>query len=220
MADMNIEKARHNMIEQQIRPWDVLDERVLEQVMRIPREDFVPAEYRSLAFTDMELPIGSGEVMMEPKLEARMLQTLAVQPEDKILEVGTGSGYVTALLAALGSEVFSVELDEQLLEQAGQRLAAHNIDNVVLQQGDASQGWSAAQPYNVIAVTGSVSSIPRGLKENLQVGGRLFVVVGEAPVMEAVLVTRVNANEWREEILFETVLPPLKGAEAPQTFEF
>ena len=220
MADMNIEQARHNMVEQQIRPWDVLDQQVLDLVLRIPREEFVPPEYRSMAFVDMPLPIGHGEVMMEPKLEARMLQTLAVQPGDRVLEVGTGSGYVTALLATLAAEVISVEIEPELLEQARQRLAVHGINNIVLEQGDAAGGWDKAQPYDVIAVTGSLTTLPQGLKENMQVGGRLFAVIGESPIMEAVLVTRINANEWREEVLFETWLPPLKGPERAKPFVF
>ncbi|MCW8959892.1 MAG: protein-L-isoaspartate O-methyltransferase, partial [Gammaproteobacteria bacterium] len=158
---MNIEKARHNMVEQQIRPWDVLDQRVLDLVLRIPREEFVPAEYRSMAFVDMPLPIGHGEVMMEPKLEARMVQSLAIQPGDKVLEVGTGSGYVTALLAGLAADVVSVEIEPELLEQARQRLTTHGISNAVLEQGDAANGWDKAQPYDVIAVTGSVAALPR-----------------------------------------------------------
>jgi len=220
MADMNIEQARHNMVEQQIRPWDVLDQQVLDLVLRIPREEFVPTEYRSMAFVDMPLPIGHGEVMMEPKLEARMLQTLAVQPGDRVLEVGTGSGYVTALLATLAAEVISIEIEPELLEQARQRLAMHGINNIVLEQGDAAGGWDKAQPYDVIAVTGSLTTLPQGLKENMQVGGRLFAVIGESPIMEAVLVTRINANEWREEVLFETWLPPLKGTERATPFVF
>lgn len=220
MADMNIEKARHNMIEQQIRPWEVLDPQVLDLILRIPREEFVPAEYRAQAFTDMALPIGCDEVMMEPKVEARMLQSLSVQPGDKVLEVGAGSGYVTALLAALASEVISVEIHPELLEQARSNLSAQHIDNVTLEEGNAANGWDKAQPYDVIAVTGSMPTISQGLKENLQIGGRMFVVVGGDPIMEAVLVTRINANEWREEFLFETVIPPLKGAGKKASFEF
>jgi len=206
---MNIEKARHNMIEQQIRPWDVLDPRVLDLLQRVPREKFVLPEYRSLAFTDMELPIGQDEVMMEPKLEARMLQSLAVRPDDKVLEVGTGSGYVTAMLAGLAAKVVSVEINAELQAQASRRLATMGIGNVTLEQGDAANGWDKGQPYNAIAVTGSLPSLPQGLKNNLEVGGRLFAVVGKAPVMQAVLVTRLNANEWNEEVLFETVVPAL-----------
>jgi protein-L-isoaspartate(D-aspartate) O-methyltransferase len=220
MADMNIEQARHNMIEQQIRPWDVLDQRVLEQIMRTPREDFVPSAYRNAAFTDMMLPIGHEQVMMEPKLEARMLQTLDIQAEDKVLEVGTGSGYLTALLAGLASRVVSVEIVPELHEQAKALLQHHGIDNVTLEQGDAVNGWNAQQPYDAIAVTGSLPSVPQGLKENLQIGGRLFVIVGEEPVMTAQLITRINANEWREETLFETVVPPLMSTQKVQHFMF
>lgn len=220
MADMNIEKARHNMIEQQIRPWDVLDQRVLNLIQRIPREEFVLPEYRSLAFTDMELPIGNDEVMMEPKLEARMLQSLAIQPTDKVLEIGTGSGYVTAMLAGLAAQVVSVEIEPALQQQAARRLATQGIGNVTLEQGDASNGWANGQPYNAIAVTGSMPVLPKGLKENLQVGGRLFAVVGEAPAMQAVLVTRINTNEWREEALFETVVPSLHNVQQAEAFVF
>lgn len=220
MADMNIEQARHNMIEQQIRPWDVLDQRVLEQVLRTPREDFVPPAYRNAAFTDMMLPIGHDQVMMEPKLEARMLQALAIQPHEKVLEIGTGSGYLTALLAGMASQVVSVEIVPELHEQAKALLARHGIDNITLEQGDAANGWNAHQPYDAIAVTGSLPSLPQGLKDNLQIGGRLFAVVGEVPAMRAVLVTRINANEWREETLFETVVPPLMSAQKVQHFTF
>lgn len=220
MADMNIEKARHNMIEQQIRPWDVLDPRILNLLQRIPREDFVLPEHRSLAFTDMELPIGNDQVMMEPKLEARMLQALAILPTDKVLEVGTGSGYVTAMLANLAAQVVSVEIEPELQQHAARRLATLGIGNVTLEQGNAASGWSNGQPYNAIAVTGSLPVLPKGLKENLQVGGRLFAVVGEAPAMQAVLVTRINSNEWREETLFETVVPPLQNVHQADAFVF
>lgn len=220
MADMNIEQARHNMIEQQIRPWDVLDQRVLDQILRTPREDFVAPAYRDAAFSDMMLPIGHGEVMLEPKLEARMLQALAVQAGDKVLEVGTGSGYLTALLAGLAAQVFSVEIEPELLEQAQSRLKRHGIDNVTLEQGDAANGWDAHQPYDVIAITGSLPALPQTFKENLQIGGRLFAFIGSEPVMEAVLITRINANEWREETLFETLVPPLHGVATEKPFTF
>jgi len=220
MADMNIEQARHNMIEQQIRPWDVLDQRVLEQILRTPREDFVLPAYRNAAFTDTMLPIGHDQMMMEPKLEARMLQALAVQPGEKVLEVGTGSGYVTALLAGMVRQVVSVEIVPELHGKAKALLARRGIDNVKLAQGDAANGWDAEQPYDAIAVTGSLPSLPLGLKQNLQIGGRLFAVIGEEPIMEAVLVSRINANEWREETLFETVVPHLMSAQKVQHFVF
>jgi len=220
MADMNIEQARHNMIEQQIRTWDVLDQRVLDQILRTPREDFVLPEYRAAAFTDMMLPIGHEEVMMEPKLEGRMLQALDIQPGDKALEVGTGSGYVTALLAGMAAEVFSVEIEPELHEQAKAKLAQLGFDNVLLEQGDASSGWEAHQPYDVIAITGSLPTLPSSFKENLQIGGRLFAILGSEPAMEAVLITRLNANEWREETLFETVIPPLRNITQEKQFTF
>lgn len=220
MADMNIEQARHNMIEQQIRPWDVLDQRVLELMRSVPREDFVPKAYRNIAFTDMMIPIGHDQVMMEPKQEARLLQALSVQPHEKVLEVGTGSGYLTALLAGMAREVVSVEIVSELHEEAKKQLASHGIDNVILELGDAANGWDSRQPYDVIAVTGSLPAVPRGLRENLQIGGRLFAIVGSEPAMEAILITRINANEWREENLFETVIPPLMTEQKVQHFIF
>lgn len=220
MADMNIEQARHNMIEQQVRPWDVLDAQVLELMTRSPREDFVTQSQRNLAFADIELPIGHGETMMFPRVEGRVLQALAIQPADKILEVGTGSGFLTYMLASMGGSVCSVELNEELAKDAEQRLRDHGINNVYIQVGDASQGWSSRQPYNAIAITGSLPSIPDNFKQQLQIGGRLFVVVGEAPIMEAKLVTRVGTNEWHEETLFETYLSPLKNITRSSKFQF
>ncbi len=220
MADMNIEQARHNLIEQQIRPWDVLDDRVLDTIMRCPRENFVAPAQRNLAFVDMELPIGHGERMMCPKVEARMLQGLNVQPGDRILEVGTGNGYVTMLLASLGDYVYSVEINEELARAAGKRLAEHGVDNVDIKVGDAANGWSNNQPYDVIAITGSLPSLPESFKQDLQIGGRLFAIVGEGPVMEAQLITRINANEWKEQVLFESWLAPLKNATSKVSFQF
>ncbi len=220
MADMNIEQARHNMIEQQIRPWEVLDDQVLAQVMRSPREDFVAPHPGNLAFVDMELPIGHGETMMCPRVEARMLQALNVQPSDKILEVGTGSGFVTLMLANMGRSVESVEIHEDLAEAARQRLAEHGVENAEVKVGDAANGWSAGQPYDVIAITGSMPSLPEQFKQDLQIGGRLFAVLGTAPVMEATLITRVNADEWQEEVLFETEIAPLQNCPSAIRFEF
>lgn len=218
--DMNIELARFNMIEQQVRPWDVLDQRVLDLMSQIPREAFVPEQLRALAFADTMLPLGNGEVMMEPKLEGRILQALALQPDDKVLEVGTGSGYLTALLAAQARKVVSVELDGELLESARQRLAERHVDNVNLHQGNAADGWGSEQPYDAIVLGGSVLAIPQGLKENMQVGGRLFAVVGEGILMKAVLLTRDTIKEWRELVLFETSLPPLHGLSTEPAFRF
>ena len=218
MTDMNLELARHNMIEQQIRPWEVLDQRILDLLQQVPREDFVPPRYRKLAFADIEIPLGHGEVMMQPKLEARLLQALDIQPNDRVLEVGTGSGYVTALLAHLGRQIFSVEINGELLEQARQRLASHNITNVTLTQGDAAGGWSSGAPYDAILLTGSVPELPEAFLKTMTIGGRLVAVVGSAPIMEATLITRLGENEWSEEGLFETVTPPLRNAVSHQPF--
>lgn len=217
---MNFELARFNMVEQQIRTWDVLDERVLALVGRMPREDFVPPAYRKLAFADMNIPLGHGQAMMAPKVEARMLQTLEIDPNDTILEVGTGSGYVTALLASLSKHVYSVEIAPELQVQAGPKLAAHNIRNVSLSLGDAARGWVRQAPYDVIAVTGSVPILPEEFRQQLKIGGRLFVIVGKSPAMEARLIRRLDAGSWAESSLFETDLPPLLNARAPDQFVF
>jgi protein-L-isoaspartate(D-aspartate) O-methyltransferase len=215
---MNFDQARFNMIEQQIRPWEVLDQRVLSLLPQVPREDFVPAAYRNLAFADTAVPVGHGEVMMAPKVEARMLQSLGIEPRDKILEIGTGSGYVTALLAKSGREVTSVEIHRDLAEQAATRLQAHDINNVHLEIGDGIRGWPSTAPYDVIAITGSMPLLEPLLEQQLTPGGRLFVVVGQAPVMEALLITRVGEQEWTRESLFETEIAPLLGAIEPPRF--
>lgn len=217
---MDLEYARHNMIEQQIRPWDVLDQRVLDLLTKVRREDFVPAIYQSLAFVDMDIPLGHGETMWAPKLEARALQSLAIQPGDRVLEVGTGSGYLTALLANLAAEVVSVEIAPEVKAEAERKLAAHGLANVRLEQGDAAQGWERSAPYDVIVLTGSTPVLPEALLRQLKVGGRLFVVVGEAPVMQARLVTRVGEAAWRTDVLFETEVKALHNAAQPERFAF
>jgi protein-L-isoaspartate(D-aspartate) O-methyltransferase len=219
MMTMDMEQARFNMIEQQIRPAEVLDPRVLEVVAQTPREDFVPEAYRELAFSDTNIPLG-GEVMMKPIMEARLLQALDIQPTDKILEIGTGSGYFTALLAKLGSHVHSVEIDPTLQAQAEAKLAAHNITNVSLVEGDGARGWDQDGPFDVIAITGSLPLLPESFQQNLSIGGRMVVIVGQAPVMEAKLITRVADDQWATEDLFETELPALRNAEQPQAFVF
>lgn len=217
---MNIEQARFNMIEQQIRPAEVLDYRVLDTIAATPREDFVPEAYRELAFSDINIPISDSEVMMKPLMEARLLQALDVQPSDKILEIGTGSGYFTALLAKLGQHVDSVEIDPALLQQARARLEAHGIGNVNLIEGDAARGWDEGGNYDVIAITGSLPILPEGLKQKLNVKGRLIAITGTAPVMEVTLITRTADDQWSTEALFETNQPALKNAEQPQGFVF
>ena len=217
---MDLEHARHNMIEQQIRPWEVLDQRVLDLLGKVKREDFVPAIYQSLAFVDMEIPLGHGELMWSPKLEARTLQSLAIQSTDRVLEVGTGSGYLTALLASLAAEVVSVEIEPEIQAEAEKRLAAHGFKNLRLEQGDAAQGWGRGAPYDVIVLTGSTPVLPDALLQQLTVGGRLFAVVGEAPVMQAQLVTRVGEAAWRTDVLFETEVKALCHAAQPERFVF
>jgi protein-L-isoaspartate(D-aspartate) O-methyltransferase len=220
MAPMNFEQARFNMVEQQIRTWEVLDPRVLDLLLQLRREDYVPTQYRALAFADMEIPLGHGERMLAPKMEARMLQELALKPGDKILEVGTGSGYMTALLASLGGHVYSVDIVAEFTQAAGSRLAAHGIANVTLEAGDAARGWNHHAPYDAIVLTGSVPVLPDAYTKCLQAGGRLVAVVGEAPVMEAQVISCVAAGVYSTTGLFETCITPLKNALQPAKFVF
>ena len=211
MSEMNVEQARFNMIEQQIRPWEVLDTRVLDVLAAVPRERFVPERYRHQAFADLEIPLGHGEHMMAPKIEGRMLQALDVQPTDVALEVGTGSGYVTACLAKLAAQVYSVDIVEAFKLGAQKILAELDIKNVTLRTGDAAHGWTQLPRYDVIAVTGSLPEYHDGFEKSLAIGGRLFVVVGEAPAMQAMLVRRVGEHEFSRTTLFETDLKALRG---------
>jgi protein-L-isoaspartate(D-aspartate) O-methyltransferase len=219
-----LEQARHNMVEQQIRTWEVLDQDVLDLLYVVPREEFVPPEHRALAFSDLEIPIeagtNSGERMWQPKLEARVLQELAVRKSDRVLEVGSGSGYLTALLSHRAAHVHSVEVRPGLAEMARRNLAHHGADNVTLEVGDAAHGWPQHAPYDVIVLTGSTPLLPRSLLEQLAVGGRLFAVIGVAPAMTATLVTCTAPGAFGMAELFETVLPPLVNAEQPPRFRF
>lgn len=217
---MELRDARFNMIEQQIRPWDVLDQQVLDLIGEVSRQDFVPVEYAGLAFADTEIPIGHGQVMMPPKLEARLLQALSLHPTDVALEVGTGSGYLTALLAHAVHRVISVDVIPDFRVTAEEKLAVYGIDNVTLETGDASRGWDGRGLYDAIAITGSLPVLPEAFQRSLNRGGRLFAVVGTAPIMEAVLIRRTGDNEWSRESLFETDLPMLINAPAPRRFEF
>ena len=217
---MDFERARFNMVEQQIRPWDVLDQQVLDLLFRMRREDYVPEPYRALAFADMEIPLGHGEKMLQPKLEARLLQELALKDTDQILEVGTGSGYMTALLASLGGHVYSVEIIPEFSVSAAAKLEAHGIVNVTLETGDAARGWDRHAPYDAIVLTGSVPVLPDAFQKSLKPGGRLIVVVGEPPVMEARLITCVSSGVCNSVGLFETCIAPLKNALQPERFVF
>jgi len=217
---MNLEQARTNMVEQQIRPWEVLDQDVLDLLYVVPRENFVPPADRNLAFVDMEIPIGEGERMWAPKIEARALQALAVHKSDQVLEVGTGSGYLTALLAHRAAHVRSVEIKPALAAFGRANIARHGVTNVMLETGDAAQGWAAGAPYDVIVLTGSVPVLPKAFLEQLAPGGRLFAIVGDAPIMTARLVTCVAPGSVRSAGLFETVVAPLVNCEQPPRFRF
>lgn len=217
---MNYEQARFNMIEQQIRPWEVLDPKILEVLAEVRREEFVPSRYRELAFADMHIPLGHAEVMLQPKVEARLLQELAVQPGDTILEVGTGSGHMTALVATLGKHVDSVEIRTDFEQLAAQKLRDHGFTNVTLEVGDAARGWHTEQPYDAVILTGSVPILPDSFRQSLTLGGRLVAIVGQPPIMEAVLIVRTTQSSWTHTSLFETSLPPLVNADAPSEFVF
>jgi protein-L-isoaspartate(D-aspartate) O-methyltransferase len=180
----------------------------------------VPPEHRNLAYADLNIPLGNGIVMMSPRLEARLLQALDVQPKDKVLEVGTGSGYLTWLLANLGSHVYSVEIDPAMAEAAAKRLDAHGIRNVSIGIGDGASGWETNAPFDAIIITGSLPILPEGFARSLAAGGRLVAIIGTGPVMEAIRITRTGENSWTRESLLETSLPALKNARAPSRFVF
>lgn len=218
MTEMNLEQARYNMIEQQIRPWEVLDQKVLDLLTQVPREEFAPPAYRNLAFTDMSIPLDHGQSMLPPKIEARLLQALEIQPQDDILQIGTGSGYVCALLASLGGHVTSIDIHADLQEKAQKVLAENNIRNVTMETGDGARGWNPNRTYDVIAVMGSLPVLPESFQLSLNKGGRLFAFIGDSPLMEAVLITRVGDNEWSHEVLFETDVPELENAPQPERF--
>jgi len=221
---MDFEQARFNMVEQQIRTWEVLDQDVLHLLFEVKRENFVSEAYRAIAFTDMEIPIGHNQSMMAPKLEARLLQEVAPAANESVLEIGTGSGYLTALLAKCADHVTSIEYFEDLRAQAAERLATNGVRNVVLKSGDAGRTPDAflltQETFDVIVLTGSVPSVPTAFLQRLNVGGRLFAVVGDEPVMEATLITKAGDNQFTSAKLFETVVPPLINAAQPSRFDF
>ncbi|WKB52578.1 protein-L-isoaspartate O-methyltransferase family protein [Eleftheria terrae] len=221
---MNIEQARFNMIEQQIRTWQVLDQSVLSLLAVVKREDFVPAAHRGLAFMDMEVPLvdngSQGRSMLEPKVEARLLQELAVGKHEKVLEIGAGSGYMAALLAHKAQRVLSLEIDPELARFAADNLKRAAVMNAEVRQADGSKGALAEGPFDVILASGSVATVPQSLLDQLKVGGRLATIVGNDPIMQAVLVTRVDQNAWRTTVLFDTVAPRLLGFEEQPKFRF
>jgi protein-L-isoaspartate(D-aspartate) O-methyltransferase len=217
---MDLEQARFNMVEQQIRPWRVHDQDILDLPYMVPREEFVPPALRELAFADIEIPIGEGETMWAPKIEAHAMQALEVRKADRVLEVGTGSGYLTALLAHRAAHVLSVELRPTLAAFGRANLERYGVDNVTLEIGDAARGWASRAPYDVIVLTGSVPVLPKAMLEQLSPGGRLFAVIGEAPLMKATLVRCLAAGSCRSTELFETILAPLVNCEQPARFRF
>jgi protein-L-isoaspartate(D-aspartate) O-methyltransferase len=216
---MDFEQARFNMVEQQIRTWEVLDPTVLELLFSVKREDFVPPEFRSLAFADVEIPLGFGQKMWAPKMEARVLQELDLKPDDSVLEVGSGSGYLTALLASRAQDVISVEIVPELREAARARLQKARIDNVGLELGDASRGWGE-RGFDAIVLTGSTPILPESWLQQLNPGGRLFAVVGDVPAMSARLLRWTAPGAVASEDLFETVIAPLVNAPQPERFVF
>lgn len=219
-ASFDFETARFNMIEQQIRPWDVLDPDVLSLMSTTKREDFVPAEVKTLAFADLELPIGNGVTMLAPKIEARMLQAVGVKDSDKVLEIGTGSGFMAALLAARADSVLSVEINPALAQQARANLSRAGVDNASVVVGDAALGWAQDAPYDLIVVSASLPFLPPELLAQLKVGGRLVAIVGELPAMTAQLVTCVSEGVYNSINLFETAAEPLQNARQPSRFSF
>lgn len=220
MTELNLDQARFNMVEQQVRTWDVLDPRVLDIMERIPRHHFVADRYRNLAYSDLQLPLGHGEVMLTPKLEGRILQALGPTDNERGLEIGTGSGYLTACMAQMAGHVTSVEIHPEFSEAAGDRLLREAVRNVTLKVGDAALGWDEGRRYDVIAVTGSLPVLHQGFHGSLTIGGRLFLIVGEGPVMEGLLITRVGEDQWATESILDTCIPPLVNAPHRTHFVF
>jgi len=219
---MDLDKARFNMIEQQIRPWEVLDPQVLELLSVVRREDFVPLAHKALAFVDMEIPLGEGpaQVMLAPRVQARLLQDLAVQKTDRVLDIGTGSGFMAALLAHQAAQVISYEIDPQLAAQARANLQAAGISNVQVRQADGSQGAPADAPFDVILLSGSVAEVPQGLLAQLKMGGRLAAIVGEEPMMRATLITRTGEQSWTTAEPWDCNTARLSGFAQPSRFHF
>lgn len=217
---MNVEQARFNMIEQQIRPWDVLDASVLQLLATLKREEFVPAAYRALAFVDAEVPLPEGQCMLAPKIEARLLQEAQVQRHERVLEVGAGSGFMAALLGHRAQSVVSLEIRPALVQLAQDNLRRAAISNVSVRQADGAQGLAAEAPFDVIVLSGSVALLPQVLLDQLRIGGRLIAIVGSEPVMQAVRVTRVSDATFQTVELFDTVAQRLQGFDAPTRFTF
>ena len=217
---MTIEQARFNMIEQQIRPWNVLDQDVLDLLMVVKREDFVPAAYKSLAFSDSEIPLPGGESMLMPKVEARMLQEVAVKKHENVLEIGAGSGYMAALLAHRARHVTSIEISPELKALAEKNLANAGVTNVTVELGNGAEGWTVGAPFDVIVISGGLEQLPEAFLKQIKVGGRIACIVGQAPVMHMQLITRVTETAYDTTTAFETNVKLLSGASKPSRFTF
>ncbi|UVW28422.1 protein-L-isoaspartate O-methyltransferase [Massilia sp. H6] len=217
---MNIEQARFNMIEQQIRPWNVLDQDVLDLLHIVKREGFVPVAYQNLAFADVEIPLPGGEAMFTPKVEARIVQEVAVKKHENVLEIGAGSGYMAALLAHKARHVTTVEILPETKALAEHNLARAGVTNVTVELGDGAQGWDQGAPYDVIVVSGGLPMLPESLLKQVKVGGRLAVILGDAPAMSFNIVTRVSETAYDTVKLFETNVKTLSGAQTPSRFQF
>ncbi len=219
---MDMNQARFNMIEQQIRPWEVLDPNVLSLLSTVRREDFVPLAHKALAFVDMEIPLGAApnQVMLAPRVQARLLQDLAVQAGDKVLDIGTGSGFMAALLGHQAHSVLSLELDPGLAAQARVNLQKAGVANVTVRQADGSQGAAADGPFDVILLSGSVAEVPAALLQQLSIGGRLAAIVGDEPMMRTTLITRHGDNSWTTTEPWDCNAPRLSGFAEPSRFKF
>lgn len=217
---MNLEKARFNMVEQQIRPWQVLDPQVLHVLSNVPRELFVPPAYQALAYTDTDIPLGHGEDMVPPRVDARLMHDLQLSGHDKVLDIGTGSGYLAALLAARAARVISLEINPALAQQARQNLQRAGVTNVDVQVADGSQGAPAEGPFDAIVLSGSVAEVPKALLEQLKLKGRLIAIVGDEPIMTATLFTRTGEATWTTQALWDTQAPRLQGFAEPSRFHF
>ena len=217
---MNLEKARFNMVEQQIRPWEVLDTDVLDLLMAVKREDFVPVAHKALAFADIEIPLGHGVAMLAPKIEAKMLQFLQVRKSDKVLEIGAGTGFLTALLATKSDQVHALEIVPELAEMARQNLSRAGIVNATVETGDGAHGAKAKAPFDVIVFGGSLPVVPADVLAQLKTGGRLFAVVGDGPCMSAQLITCTAPGLFETVPVFETLLPALTNAAQGERFVF
>jgi protein-L-isoaspartate(D-aspartate) O-methyltransferase len=220
MPSMNVEQARFNMIEQQIRPWDVLDTSVLELLSAVRREDFVPAAHQSQAFMDLELPLGGTRCLLAPRVEARLVQDLNLSKRDTVLQVGAATGYVTALLGHKAQRVIGLEADAALASQARANLRKAGVNNAEIVQADGIAGLAAQAPFDAILLTGSVAEVPQALLDQLKVGGRLLAIVGQEPVMQATLFTRVASGQFSRQELFDTVASRLPGFPEPSRFQF